>query len=101
MAETILQQINLSLQHLDLLILFILLYCYLLIGLHFGLEVITLITVLECLRLLFQILQLHFLEIHFVFQSLVLGLDVSLNFGDVLFSIAFCFFSELCISLLI
>jgi hypothetical protein len=84
-----LEQVNFSFEHLDLLVLFELLHCDLLVGLHFLTKLVLqlLVLVREGIRFFLEVFQFVLLDQSFLLETIVLSLDVALNLRDVLLGI--------------
>lgn len=96
LPETLLQEFDLRLEHFDLLVLLELPLCMLFNGLTLSLEILSscLVINLNLSVLLLQVVKLFILNLGFVLETLVLGLDVTLNFRDVLLCLEESFLAE-------
>ena len=97
LSKTLLQQIDLRLKHLDLLVLLELLLRMFFSRLSLSCQINcnNLVIDFNCSVLLLQIVEFLLLDVCFILESLVLRLDVTLNFRDVLLSFEKGIFAEI------
>lgn len=97
MTETFFEQLNFGLKHLDLLLFFKLASRVLLSrqSLILQFKMVDFVLLLDLLDLVLEISFLLVLKGAFVFESLILGLDVTLNLTDVLLSFRLCTLLEI------